>query len=128
MTHYSKTKESQISSHQFNVCELLGEDEGVVAHAHHVVSLTRGLFAFQGGGPLRRHGVERGDGLLVLAEGRQPFDQPLRHLLHGSPRVLEDTDVTRIIRQDTQKLNSFTRLTQESRRHEKCKDFCELRK
>lgn len=80
---------ARLTSYQFNVCELLGEDEGVVAHAHHVASLTRGLFAFQGSGPLHRHGVERGNGLLVLAEGGQAFDQPLGHLLHGSPGVLE---------------------------------------
>lgn len=76
-------------SYQFDVCELLGEDEGVLTHAHHVASLTRGLFAFQGSGPLHCHGVERSYSLLVLAEGREAFDQPLGHLLHGSPRVLE---------------------------------------
>lgn len=80
---------AQLTSYQFNVRELLGEDEGVVTHAHHVASLTRGLFALQGRGTLHRHGVERSHGLLVLAEGRQTLDQPLGHLLHGSPRVLE---------------------------------------
>ena len=76
-------------SHQFDVCELLGEDEGVVAHAHHVALLTRSLFALQGGGAFQGHGVERGHGLLVLAERWQAFDQPLGHLLHRSPGVLE---------------------------------------
>lgn len=91
--HRTLLTESQIlvhlMSYQFDVCELLGEDEGVLTHAHHIASLTRGLFALQGSGPLHRHRVKRSYSLLVLAESREAFDQPLGHLLHGSPRVLE---------------------------------------
>lgn len=69
--------------------ELLCEDEGVVARAHDVAPLARRLLALQGRGALHGHGVERGDRLLVLAEGGEALDQPLRHLLHGSPGVLQ---------------------------------------
>lgn len=68
------TQQNCLKSYQFDVGELLGEDEGVVTHTHDVVSLARRLFALQRRGTLQSHGVERGYGLLVLAEGGQAFD------------------------------------------------------
>lgn len=77
-------------SHQFYVCELLGDGEGVAADGQHV-PLDGGLrLGLERGQALGRRGVDFDQRLLVLALHRQPPDQALAHLADGLPVNLVD--------------------------------------
>lgn len=85
-------------SHQFDVGELLGDSERVIAQGQHVSLDGRLGFGFQSGETFRRRGVDLDQGLLVLAEHSQPPDEPLAHLADGLPVNLMEEE-----REETQR-------------------------
>lgn len=77
-------------SHQFYVCELLGDGEWVVADGQHVSLDGRLGLRLQSRQSLGRRGVDLHQRLLILTEHRQPPDQALAHLADCLPVNLMD--------------------------------------
>lgn len=94
----AKTTGGLWRSHQFYVCELLGDSEWVAADVQHV-SLDAGLrLGLESRQAFGRRGVDLDQRLLVLALYRQPPDQALTHLAHSLPVNLVERQEIELVR------------------------------